>query len=57
MCIVQEALAEYNRQRGTDYPTVAALGQVLAREALREAWTAKRRNEGHEKGAAEAGGF
>ena len=48
MVTVLEALAEYNRQRGTTYATAAALGTALAKDALREAWRTKRINDAHD---------
>jgi hypothetical protein len=57
MVTVSEALTEYNRQCGTAYATLAALGAVLAKDALRDAWRAKRMNDAHELAVSEGAGF
>lgn len=57
MVTIAEALAEYNLQHSTSYATVAALGAVLAKEALREAWRAKLMNAAHEQAVTEGAGL
>ena len=50
-----EALTWYNTVNGTAYATLAALGTVLAKAALKECWISKRREEGQETGQTESG--
>lgn len=57
MVTILEALAEYNKQRGTAYTTLAALGAALAKDALREAWRAKRMNDAHNLAVTEGAGL
>lgn len=57
MVTKDQALTEYNNQNRTSYATVAALGAALAREALKAAWIAKKRNDAHEQASIDVGAF